>query len=257
MSTRPEPRPAPTEWARMGVRWFQHERFVSLTSAGASSLFWAMVAWAKGELSDGYVPAGIVPILALAVRADAKADLADLLRVGLLTERDNGFDIHGFLHWQDSAAEVATRRETWREAGRVAGIRSGEVRRAKRTNAERFVTQSLTESRTIEELDKDLRLKTLDKDLETKGLETKDEEGLTSEQRADLNFLATTLDLAHRWTTEQVHAKLAELGPDGLLRALADAHLEQEGVLCSHFGDGSRGQVVVKRLLYGAARIGR
>src|SRR5437588_204444 len=121
MSLRPpEPRPAPTEWARMGIRWFQHERFVSLASAGASVLFWAMVAWAKGELTDGYVPTGVVPMLALAVKADMTADIADLLRVGLLTTHDGGYALHGFLHWQESRADVDARRQ----AGRIAGRRS-------------------------------------------------------------------------------------------------------------------------------------
>src|SRR5207302_367400 len=80
------------------------------------------------ELTDGYVPTGIIPMLALAVKADMTADVADLLRVGLLTTQDGGYDLHGFLHWQESRADVDARRQ----AGRIAGRRSGEVRRAMR-----------------------------------------------------------------------------------------------------------------------------
>jgi hypothetical protein len=187
-------------------------------------LLFALNGWARQNLSDGYVPNYAVAALAPLVKASRKHDLPELLRVGLLTEATDGVQIADYMTWQETREEVEARREKARRMADARWHASGNAP----SNAEGNATY---------------RKETKSKE----DLSLVPNTGLSDEQRDDLNYLAATLDAEHRWQTADLHAKLAELGPDGLLRALADAHLEQEGILCGHFGDGSQGQVVVKR----------
>jgi hypothetical protein len=106
-----KPRRTPTEWARMGVFWWQHERFTALVEPNASALFWAMVCWSNANKQDGRVPANMVTMLAAAVGADPVKAPADLQRVGLVRHTKGSYTVHRFLTWQDSAEQRAKRSE--------------------------------------------------------------------------------------------------------------------------------------------------
>jgi hypothetical protein len=215
--------------------WYIMDRFQAVQRPSAYALLFALNGWSRQNLSDGFVPSYTVAAVAPLVKANRRLDLAELLRVGLLTNAPGGFEITDFLAWNDSRQDVEARSK----AGQIAGLRSAEVRRARRSTersveptVERSVERSVNRERGERESEKEISIKELD---------------LSNEQRADLNFLASTLDVDHRWSTEQLRGKLTELGADGLLRALADEHLTLEGDACAHFGHGSSGQVVVKR----------
>lgn len=107
----------PDLWFAVGVRWYAHPRFADIQRPAAYGLFWAMSAWAREQLTDGFVPNSVVSaVLAGAVKADPVKDRAELVRVGLLKEGAGGVTIHRFLGWNDSAEKAQRRREAAREA---------------------------------------------------------------------------------------------------------------------------------------------
>lgn len=110
----------PDIWFAGGVHWYLHPRFVDVQRPAAYGLYWAMVAWSRDNLTDGRVPAAVVTsILAPAVKADGVKDPKELVRVGLLGERDGVYEIHNYGAWNDSAEKASRRKSAARNAARL------------------------------------------------------------------------------------------------------------------------------------------
>jgi hypothetical protein len=142
----------PDLYFAVGLHWYGHPRFIALKRPTAALLWFALVAWSREHLTDGLVPDAMVAWLAPQVKANARLDRRDLIRVGLLRERKGKVEIHRYLAWQSSATQVEGRRQS----ARIAGIRSGEARRSRierpferivQRSVERNVEQSREEKR--------------------------------------------------------------------------------------------------------------
>ena len=68
----------------------------------------------------------------VAHRMDVDAELAELVRVGVLERTEDGYRVHGYLEWQRSREEI----EAATEQRRQAGLKSAEARRAKSTKTQ-------------------------------------------------------------------------------------------------------------------------
>ncbi len=110
----------PDLWFPVGVHWYSHPRFLAVKRGTAYGLYWAMNAWSRDNLTDGFVPDSvIVSLLAGPVKADPVKDRAELVRVGLLYERPDGVEVHKFLGWNDSAEKVQRKRAAARKAADI------------------------------------------------------------------------------------------------------------------------------------------
>ncbi len=110
-TSRPSKGHLPDFYFRGSVNWFTDDSFVAINRSAAYGLYWALVAWSRGKLTDGRVPLHMARSLATAVKASPKRDLAELCRVGLLGELEDGFLLVDFFEWQESSEVVAARRE--------------------------------------------------------------------------------------------------------------------------------------------------
>lgn len=98
-------------------------------------------AWSCQQLTDGFIPEHVLPVLR------SKPEFAShLLRVGLWKQTDGGYQFHDWDDYQPSAAKWKDIRQKRAEAGRKGGIRSGEARRE--ANAEAKTKQALKQTRT-------------------------------------------------------------------------------------------------------------
>lgn len=92
-------------------------KFVPLTD-GAFRLWWHGLLWSKEHLTDGFIPSGMLASL----HRHAAKFVPELLKVhvpgkGPLWHRDvDGYRIHDYADWQESADVVQTRRRRWRDA---------------------------------------------------------------------------------------------------------------------------------------------
>lgn len=139
-------------WVRIDDAAPDHPKLVGLDDAA-----WAM--WSRGlcyanrNTTDGRIPKG--SLRRLSTSADPARVAQDLVDAGLWHPVDGGWEVHDYLDYQFSAAEVRASREeaseAKRRAGRAGGVRSGEARRAKqgtiRPEADPKQTRSRTEAR--------------------------------------------------------------------------------------------------------------
>lgn len=91
-------------------------KFVPLTD-GAFRLWCHGLMWSKEHLTDGFIPVGMLPSL----HRNAAKLVPELLKVNvpgkgpLWHAAADGYRIHDYADWQDSATDVQTRRRKWRE----------------------------------------------------------------------------------------------------------------------------------------------
>lgn len=118
-------------WFRIEGRMPQHRKVAPLSDA-AFRLHITAGAWSAEEGTDGLVPARVVGTLTGAPRGKALVSvLQELVSGGLWEQNDQGYQIHDYLQWNMSAADLAARREAKAHAGKAGGKRSGEQRRSK------------------------------------------------------------------------------------------------------------------------------
>lgn len=118
-------------WAR-----FDDNRHASgkLIVAGleANGLDANAITWCSANLTDGFVPDAVLPVVA-AGAVTTPADLAARLVAVDRWSRDDergGWWVHDYLDYNPTRVEVVAKREKRREAGRKGGKASGEARRA-------------------------------------------------------------------------------------------------------------------------------
>ena len=134
-------------WFRIEGRMPQHRKVAPLSDA-AFRLHITSGAWSCDEGTDGLIPGPVVPTLTAAPRGKRLIDaIQELLDAGVWDLRDNVYQIHDYLDWNISAAELAKRRADKVSAGQAGGKRSGEQRRS-RTEAAASALLKQTRSKT-------------------------------------------------------------------------------------------------------------
>lgn len=85
-------------------------------------LYLAGIVYCCGQLSDGFIPASRLPLLVawakLPPEANSEAIASGLVEHGFWECARGGYQVHDFLNWNKSRAEVLRLREDRAEAGR-------------------------------------------------------------------------------------------------------------------------------------------
>lgn len=100
-------------WLRLAVDFPTHPKVIQ---AGPDAAWLAVcaMAYCRKHLTDGLLPAAVVPTLAAVKRPMIVA--ARLVAVGLWELRPpDAYLVHDFLHWNPSRAEVEANRERWKD----------------------------------------------------------------------------------------------------------------------------------------------
>lgn len=108
-------------WLRVDDRVRTHPKLVQ--AGPEASWFWFCgICYSREHLTDGFIPAGILPSLAPGVR-NGKALAAKLVGVNLWHAAEGGYQIHDFLDWNPSRADVQAQRRA--DAERKAASKGG------------------------------------------------------------------------------------------------------------------------------------
>lgn len=103
-------------WINVDDQAIDHPKLAGLTDK-AFRLWFAGLSYAQRFLTDGLLPAGVVPTL----RGCSAKTIAELVAGVLWEPCVGGYQIHDFLDWNESRAEVSKRRQ--RKADRMASWR--------------------------------------------------------------------------------------------------------------------------------------
>ncbi len=118
-------------WFRIEGRMPQHRKVAPLSDA-AFRLHITAGAWSSDEGTDGLIPVLVVPTLTAAPRGKVLTKiLQELVGAGVWEQTERGYQLHDYLQWNMSAAELEARRAAKATAGQAGGKRSGEQRRSK------------------------------------------------------------------------------------------------------------------------------
>lgn len=92
-------------WVRVDDAFYDHAKFVRLDAASIG--LWTIgLAYANRNLTDGWVPARFIK---------GYGNPAKLVREGLLSAEDDGYRIHDYLDYQESAEKILAKRQAERE----------------------------------------------------------------------------------------------------------------------------------------------
>lgn len=108
-------------WGRVDDHHYRHPKVTELDESlrkGCLALFWLAISWCNDHLTDGRVPHGAVRLLGGDV---AEAD--ELVRVGMWEYATGGYQVHDFLDFNKSKAQVDAEKVQRRLAG-SAGARA-------------------------------------------------------------------------------------------------------------------------------------
>lgn len=104
-------------WARIDDNLPFHPKVVQAGNE-AMGLWVRALSWSAGQLTDGKVPAKMLPVF-----AGTEANASELVEAGLWHETFEGYEFHDWNQYQISRAEVEAKREEARE--RMRKVRSG------------------------------------------------------------------------------------------------------------------------------------
>lgn len=99
-------------WVRIDDGFFRHPKNLALTPK-AQLLKVACLCYCAANLTDGRIPAPAVPLILAEARC-SKAQWRELVTHGTLVENGNEYQIHDFLEYNRSRAEVEKERARWR-----------------------------------------------------------------------------------------------------------------------------------------------
>lgn len=107
------------QWVRIDSNFPGHRKVLELDPArmnGAVGLYMLALCYADDHRTDGVIPTRAMRLI---TATDAWAeDAAELVRVGLWHETPDGWQIHDYLGWQRSAAEIEARSAAARDKAR-------------------------------------------------------------------------------------------------------------------------------------------
>jgi hypothetical protein len=114
-------------WIKLDVGFFSHPKTLYLMSTDptAATLHVAAMCWSLDKGQDGFVPEHALPLLHM--QAHTSPESVDALVEAGLWEPDGiGYQIHDFLEWQESKADMDDRRRRERERKRRQRMSHGE-----------------------------------------------------------------------------------------------------------------------------------
>ena len=101
-------------WANLDDRFHTHPKVIRLTD-GAFRLHVSGICYCSLHLTDGVVEEDVVPVLIPRYR---KTVLDELLAKGQWLKHPKGYEIHDYLQWNRSRAQVEAERERKSRAGK-------------------------------------------------------------------------------------------------------------------------------------------
>lgn len=106
-------------WARLDDQFFFNPKVIGAGRDGRDCYI-ASLTYSTGQLTDGLVPEGVLPLLgAMAGVTDIEGAADALVRAGLWEPCEGGYRIHDFHDYNPSAEQVRAVREARAEAGRM------------------------------------------------------------------------------------------------------------------------------------------
>ena len=106
-------------WIKLDVGFFTHPKTLNLMSTDptAATLHVAAMCWSLDKRQDGYVPESALPLLHMQTHT-SPSSVDALIEAGLWEPKHPGYQIHDFLEWQESKADMDDRRRRERERKR-------------------------------------------------------------------------------------------------------------------------------------------
>ena len=98
-------------WVRFDNGIGNHRKALELSDKhylAALGLLLVCVGYCDSQRTDGFIPAKALRRIA---DGDYKTPLGELVRVGFLEEKPDGYQVHDYLDWQQSAEQIETRSE--------------------------------------------------------------------------------------------------------------------------------------------------
>lgn len=102
---------------RVDVGFWDHPKAIAAGRDGRG-LYLCAIGWARGQLTDGHIPATVLPLLAFkdGMPIDSAAAASDrLVEVGLWERTANGWLIHDYAEHQQTASDIEHQRAQWRD----------------------------------------------------------------------------------------------------------------------------------------------
>jgi len=117
-------------WVKLDDGFPFHRKSI-LAGKDGRALYVTALCWTSGQLTDGFIDAAAIAMLAATSDvANAEANAKQLVNVGLWEVVDGGYQIHDYHDYNPPASKVKAIRRARSEAGRRGGIASGSKRQA-------------------------------------------------------------------------------------------------------------------------------
>jgi hypothetical protein len=114
-------------WVKIDDQLYTHENRWEIGLDGIG-LFVVMLCYCNHKLTDGLVPRAFVQ--SQVSRPDRRGALKSLLKVGMVAEVEDGYEVVGYLRFQPSKEDVLKRRADRSAAGRKGGEKKAQNRLA-------------------------------------------------------------------------------------------------------------------------------
>lgn len=111
-------------WIKLDDKWMRHPKIIA-AGRDARDIWLASITWCSEYLTDGYLPANLVPSLAMTADVDVancQNFAKTLVEVGLWDATENGYQVHDYLDYNPSKNQALATREARKEAGRAGGV---------------------------------------------------------------------------------------------------------------------------------------
>lgn len=102
-------------WVKLDDGFFDHPKAIA-AGPMARELNFAAWCWCAANMTDGHIPADVIPLL-LAKSGNKRVAVTKLLSVGLWIANGDGYIINDYLEYNPSRAETEERRAQKRAAG--------------------------------------------------------------------------------------------------------------------------------------------
>lgn len=99
-------------WVRLDDQFAHHPKVLK-AGPTASFLWISCIAYCQKFLTDGHIPGRAITTICDVPNPKKQADV--LVRVGLLERSDDGYQVHDYLHFNESSESVKHRREADRQ----------------------------------------------------------------------------------------------------------------------------------------------
>lgn len=111
-------------WIKLDDQWMDHPKIIR-AGRDARDMWLASITWCAKQLTDGFIPLNLLPVLAVAAGinvANCQDFATTLIEVRLWDATDGGYLVHDYLDYNPSKEEVLATREARKEAGKAGGL---------------------------------------------------------------------------------------------------------------------------------------